>query len=168
MDVQVVAFAQDGLLREPGAPDLMRRAMELGADVVGGIPWIEYTEADIREHVRIVFDLAAEFDKDVSMLVDDAGDAGLRSLEAFNGQQWGAVVCWNPYSSNCNNAMAIAQQDNARVTMFETPYMYNMLDGKLYPLLADGRLYMERCAYRDHLQDQSCRKVERWHPGDRG
>jgi len=56
----------------------------------------------------------------------------------FNGQQWGAVVCWNPYSSNCNNAMAISQGDNARVTMFETPYLYNMLDGKVYPLLADG------------------------------
>jgi peptide/nickel transport system substrate-binding protein len=34
--------------------------------------------------------------------------------------------------------MAIAQQDNARVPMFETPYLYNMLDGKQYPLLADG------------------------------
>jgi peptide/nickel transport system substrate-binding protein len=34
--------------------------------------------------------------------------------------------------------MAIAQQDNARVIMFETPYLYNMLDGKQYPLLADG------------------------------
>jgi peptide/nickel transport system substrate-binding protein len=56
----------------------------------------------------------------------------------FNGQQWGAVVCWNPYSSNCNNAMALAQQDNARIIMFETPYMYNMMDGKQYPLLADG------------------------------
>jgi peptide/nickel transport system substrate-binding protein len=56
----------------------------------------------------------------------------------FNGQQWGSVVCWNPYSSNCNNAMAIAQQDSARVTMFETPYLFDMLDGKSYPLLADG------------------------------
>ena len=56
----------------------------------------------------------------------------------FAGQQWGAVVCWNPYSSNCNNAMAIAEQDNARVTMFETPYLYDMMDGKQYPLLADG------------------------------
>ena len=56
----------------------------------------------------------------------------------FNSQQWGAVACWNPYSSNCNNALGIAQQDNARVTMFETPYLYNMLDGKVYPLLADG------------------------------
>ena len=56
----------------------------------------------------------------------------------FNGQQWGSVVGWNPYSSNNNNAMAINQQDNARVLMFETPYMYNMLDGQVYGLLADG------------------------------
>ena len=56
----------------------------------------------------------------------------------FNGQQWGAVVGWNPYSSSNNNALAISQQDNARVLMFETPYLYNMLDGNVYPLLADG------------------------------
>lgn len=56
----------------------------------------------------------------------------------FNGQQWGPVVCWNPFSNNCNNALAITQQDNSRVIMFETPYLYNMLDGKQYPLLADG------------------------------
>jgi peptide/nickel transport system substrate-binding protein len=69
-----------------------------------------------------------------------AGDTVLPRNETlyFNGQQWGSVVCWNPYSSNCNNAMAIAQQDNARVTMFETPYLYDFLDGKQYPLLADG------------------------------
>jgi peptide/nickel transport system substrate-binding protein len=56
----------------------------------------------------------------------------------FNGQQWDSVVGWNPYSSNMNNALAIVQQDNARVTVWETPYIYNMLDGKQYPLLADG------------------------------
>ena len=56
----------------------------------------------------------------------------------FNGQQWGSVVGWNPYSSSNNNAMAVSQQDSARVLMFETPYLYNMLDGQVYPLLADG------------------------------
>ncbi len=57
----------------------------------------------------------------------------------FNGQQWGPVVGWNPYSNSNNNAMAKANQaDSARVIMFETPYLYNMLDGKQYPLLADG------------------------------
>jgi len=56
----------------------------------------------------------------------------------FNGQQWGPLVGWNPYSNSNNNAMAIGQNDSARVIMFETPYLYNMLDGKQYPLLADG------------------------------
>ncbi|MDE0060740.1 MAG: amidohydrolase family protein [Defluviicoccus sp.] len=83
VDIQVVAFAQDGIVREPGAAELMREAMELGADVVGGIPWIEFTEADAARHVRTCFDLAQEFDKDVSMLLDDAGDPGLRTLETM-------------------------------------------------------------------------------------
>jgi peptide/nickel transport system substrate-binding protein len=56
----------------------------------------------------------------------------------FNGLQWGALVGWNPYSSDNNNSLGIGQQANARITVFETPYMYNMLDGKVYPLLADG------------------------------
>lgn len=83
VELQICAFAQDGLIREPGASDLMRQAMEMGADVAGGIPWIEYTEADIQAHIKGIFDLAEEFNKDVSMLVDDAGDAGLRSLEGM-------------------------------------------------------------------------------------
>jgi peptide/nickel transport system substrate-binding protein len=69
-----------------------------------------------------------------------AGDTVLPRKETlyFNGQQWGSVVGWNPYGSSNNNAMAIAAQDNSRVVMFETLYLYNMLDGKVYPLLADG------------------------------
>jgi peptide/nickel transport system substrate-binding protein len=67
-----------------------------------------------------------------------AGSLPRNETMYFNGEQWNPVVCWNPYASNCNNAMTIAQQDSARVTMFETPYVYNMLDGKVYPLLADG------------------------------
>ncbi len=56
----------------------------------------------------------------------------------FNGQQWGAVAGWNPYSDGMNNTLAIAQKDSARTTMFETPYLFDMLDGQQYPLLADG------------------------------
>lgn len=81
VDIQVVAFAQDGIVREPGAADLVREAVKIGANVVGGIPWIEYTEKDIAEHVKVIFDIAEEFDADVSMLMDDAGDPGLRSIE---------------------------------------------------------------------------------------
>lgn len=55
----------------------------------------------------------------------------------YNGFQWSPVVGWNPYSNSNNNGF-MAQQDSARVVIFETPYLYNMLDGKVYPLLADG------------------------------
>lgn len=81
VEVQVVAFPQDGLIRDPGAEDYVREAMALGADVVGGIPWIEYTDADAQEHIDRVFAIAKAYDKDVSMLIDDAGDANLRTLE---------------------------------------------------------------------------------------
>lgn len=81
IDVQVVAFPQDGLLCDLGAEALLRQALEEGADIVGGIPWIEHTDADACEHVRRCFDLAVEFDRDVAMLVDDAGDPLLRTTE---------------------------------------------------------------------------------------
>ncbi len=81
VELQVVAFPQDGVVREPGTVELIRQAMEIGADVVGGIPWIEYTAADERRHIDEMLDIAAAHDADVSMLVDDAGDPGLRTLE---------------------------------------------------------------------------------------
>jgi len=81
VNIQVTAFPQDGILRDPGTSKLLREAMALGADVVGGIPWIEFSDADAQEHISYCFDLAQEFDKDISMLLDDAGDPGLRTLE---------------------------------------------------------------------------------------
>jgi len=81
VDVQVVAFPQDGVVREPGTVDLVKEAMDLGADVVGGIPWIEFTDAHSQTHIDEMFKIAQKYDADISMLVDDAGDAGLRTLE---------------------------------------------------------------------------------------
>jgi cytosine deaminase len=81
VDLQVVAFPQDGLLCDPGAEDLVAEAVELGADVVGGIPWIEHTDADAHQHVQRMCALAARHGRRVAMLVDDAGDPSLRSTE---------------------------------------------------------------------------------------
>ncbi|MAT42115.1 MAG: cytosine deaminase [Anaerolineaceae bacterium] len=81
VEIQVVAFPQDGVVRDPGAEDYIEEAMKLGADVVGGIPWIEYTDADAQEHIDKMFAIAKKYDKPISMLIDDAGDAGLRTLE---------------------------------------------------------------------------------------
>ena len=81
LDLQVIAFPQDGLLREPGTEELLYESMELGADLVGGIPWLEFTDADARRHVDIAFEIAEKYDKDVTMLLDDAGDPELRTSE---------------------------------------------------------------------------------------
>lgn len=56
----------------------------------------------------------------------------------FAGIQWGSVAGWNPYSNSNNNVLAMKTGSNPHEVFFETPYMYNMIDGKLYPLLADG------------------------------
>ncbi len=79
--LEVVAFPQDGVVRDPGARDYVEEAIRLGADVVGGIPWIEYTDKDAQEHINQMFEIAMRYDKPVSMLIDDAGDATLRTLE---------------------------------------------------------------------------------------
>jgi len=81
MELQVVAFPQEGIVRDPGSEELLLKAVELGADVVGGIPWIEYTEEDTSRHIEIVFRIAEQFDRDIALLTDDAGDPWLKTTE---------------------------------------------------------------------------------------
>lgn len=81
VELQVVAFPQDGVAREPGARELIKEALELGADVVGGIPWIEFTKENEQDHVDSMCAYAKEYDKPISMLLDDVGDAEERTLE---------------------------------------------------------------------------------------
>lgn len=80
-DIQVVAFPQEGIVRDPGAAELLDEAMKEGCDIVGGLPWYEYTDEDARRHIDICFDLAKKHDCDIHMLVDDTDDANSRSLE---------------------------------------------------------------------------------------
>jgi cytosine deaminase len=79
--IQVVAFPQEGILRDPGAAELLEEAIKQGCDVVGGLPWYEYTDADAREHIDICFALARRHGRDIHMLVDDTDDPNSRSLE---------------------------------------------------------------------------------------
>jgi cytosine deaminase len=81
VDLQVVAFPQDGVVRDPGAAAMCERALDLGADVVGGIPWIEHSDAAAREHVQWACAVARDRGLRVAMLVDDAGDPTLRTTQ---------------------------------------------------------------------------------------
>lgn len=67
IDLQLCAFAQEGILKVPGTEALLREALRAGADLVGGVP---YVDPDPRRHVDVVFDLAAEFGVDVDFHAD--------------------------------------------------------------------------------------------------
>lgn len=81
MDLQIVAFPQEGIVRDPGTEELMRDAMENGADLVGGMPHHEKSHEDAEEHVDIAFDIAKEFGVDIDMHVDETDDPNSRTLE---------------------------------------------------------------------------------------
>jgi cytosine deaminase len=67
IDLQICAFAQEGILRAPGTEGLLRRALTRGADLVGGCP---YNDTDADEHIAIIFGLAQAFDVDVDFHID--------------------------------------------------------------------------------------------------
>lgn len=91
LDLQLVAFPQDGVLRSPGALDNLRRALDLGVDVVGGIPHFERTMVEGAESVRLLCELAAERGLPVDMHCDETDDPMSRHIEtlAFHTQRLG-------------------------------------------------------------------------------
>ncbi|WP_020651725.1 amidohydrolase family protein [Massilia niastensis] len=91
LDLQLVAFPQDGLLRSPGAFGNLRRAIAMGVDVVGGIPHFERTMAQGAESVRLLCEFAAEKGLRVDMHCDETDDPMSRHIEtlAFETQRLG-------------------------------------------------------------------------------
>jgi cytosine deaminase len=74
LDLQIVAFPQEGWLKTEGVQDLMEKAVGLGADVVGGCPYNELSWDDTCSHIDKVFELAQKRGLDVDMHVDFADD----------------------------------------------------------------------------------------------
>ena len=95
-DIQIVAFPQLGLERDPRSKELMREALEQGADVVGGMPHWEVDHEAAERHIEFCMELAAEHDSDVDMHVDETDDPRWHSLallaEATERHGWGGRV----------------------------------------------------------------------------
>jgi cytosine/creatinine deaminase len=91
LDMQLVGFPQDGLLRSPNALANLKRALDLGVDVIGGIPHFERTMSEGAESVRILCELAAERGLRVDMHCDESDDPLSRHIEtlAFHTQRLG-------------------------------------------------------------------------------
>ncbi|KIF80172.1 amidohydrolase family protein [Noviherbaspirillum autotrophicum] len=83
LDLQLVAFPQDGLLRHPSAFANLKRAIAMGVDVVGGIPHFERTMADGAESVRLLCEFAAEQGLRVDMHCDESDDPASRHIETL-------------------------------------------------------------------------------------
>ena len=83
IDLQLVAFPQDGLLRSPGAFDNLKRAIAMGVDVVGGIPHFERTMAQGAESVRLLCEYAAQQGRMVDMHCDETDDPLSRHIETL-------------------------------------------------------------------------------------
>ncbi len=83
VDLQIVAFPQQGILGFDGGADLMRKAVGLGADVVGGIPHYELTREDGVASVEFTFALAEEFGLRVDVHCDETDDEHSRFVEVM-------------------------------------------------------------------------------------
>ncbi|HJV01050.1 MAG TPA: amidohydrolase family protein [Burkholderiaceae bacterium] len=83
LDLQLVAFPQDGLLRSPTALANLKRAIAMGVDVVGGIPHFERTMAEGAESVRILCEFAAGKGLRVDMHCDESDDPHSRHIETL-------------------------------------------------------------------------------------
>jgi len=124
LDLQLVAFPQDGVFRSPGAMELLKTALDRGVDVVGGIPHFERTMADGAASVRALCELAAERGLLVDMHCDETDDPMSRHVEtlAYETQRLGL---------------------RGRVTGSHLTSMHSMDNyyvSKLIPLMAEARL----------------------------
>jgi len=125
VDIQLVAFPQDGVLRAPGGVELLERALDKGVDVVGGIPHFERTMDQGRESVRVLCEIAARRGLMVDMHCDESDDPHSRHVEslAYETQRLGL---------------------HGRVTGSHLTSMHSMDNyyvSKLLPLMAEARMH---------------------------
>ncbi|TCK05781.1 cytosine deaminase [Marinobacterium mangrovicola] len=137
IDLQVVAFPQDGLLSFPNGLQLMEEALEFGADVVGGIPHFEYTRDLGVESMKTVIELAKKYDRLVDVHCDEIDDPNSRFLEV--------LAC-----------EALFNELGSRVTASHTTAMHsydNAYCSKLFRLLKNSGINFISCPTESiHLQ----------------
>jgi len=86
LDLQLVAFPQDGYLRDTGAAKLMETALDRGVDVVGGIPHFERTMDEGKKSVEVLCRIAAERGLRVDMHCDESDDPLSRHIATLTAE----------------------------------------------------------------------------------
>ena len=145
MTLQLVAFPQQGILSFPDGEALMRRAIELGADVVGGIPHFEISRDYGERSVKFALALAAEHGKLVDIHCDETDDEQSRFLEVLVaetlrlGLEGRVTASHTTAMHSYNNAYAYRLINNLRragLHMITNPLDNSVLQGRFdsYPI----------------------------------
>ncbi|MDQ6901019.1 MAG: amidohydrolase family protein [Candidatus Dormibacteraeota bacterium] len=138
-EVLTIAFPQEGILSDPGTAQLMRSALEMGCDLVGGMPHWERTPKDQLEHVRYCFDLAEEFDRDLDLHVDETDDGAVRTLEmvadealarGWEGRVTAGHVCSLSAADEAYAKRVIDKCRQAKMTIVSNPATNLMIQGR--------------------------------------
>ncbi|NLA71272.1 MAG: amidohydrolase family protein [Clostridiaceae bacterium] len=140
MTLQLIAFPQEGIIKDPGCDELMDEAMRMGCDIVGGMPANELTPADSLAHVKFCFDLAEKYDADVDMHVDETDDPFYRTLEmvadetikrGWQGRVTAGHTCALAAYDDHYAAYVIEKVARAGIHMITNPVTNLMLQGRL-------------------------------------
>jgi len=139
MDLEIVAFPQEGILKNPGCQQLMWKAMEMGADIVGGMPANENSPMDSKRHIEIAFDIAQKFDADIDMHVDETDDPFYRTLEmladetikrGYNGRVTAGHTCALAAYDDHYAQYVIDKVKAADINMITNPVTNLLLQGR--------------------------------------
>lgn len=144
VDLRLIAFPQDGILSFPDGEELMREAIRLGCDVIGGIPHYELTRDDGVAEVHFIFDLAKETGRPIDLHCDETDDPESRFLEVVaarsmrDGMQGRVVAGHTTAMGSYNDAYAfklIQILRRAGVTIVANPLDNIVLQGRFdtYP-----------------------------------
>jgi cytosine deaminase len=144
VELRLIAFPQDGVLSFPNGKELMREAMRLGCDVIGGIPHYEWTREDGVEEVHFLFDLARETGAPIDLHCDETDDEHSRFLEVVaartmrDGMEGRVVAGHTTAMGSYNDAYAFKLLQilkRAGVTIVANPLDNIVLQGRLdtYP-----------------------------------
>jgi len=113
IDVEIVAFPQEGIVTDPEAPALLREAISMGAELVGGLPEFEESDADQDAHIRTILDIAEDCDVDVEMHCDYMDVPELRTLEKLAEATVDRGLHGRVTASHCN-ALSLYSDDVAK------------------------------------------------------
>ncbi|HID15995.1 MAG TPA: cytosine deaminase, partial [Candidatus Atribacteria bacterium] len=144
LDLQIVAFPQEGIIQDPGTEELLYKAMEMGADVVGGMPHNEMTDDDSKRHIEILFEIAKKFDAPIDSHTDENDDPYSRTLEylaaktikeGYEGRVTADHTCALSSYNDVHAAKVISLVKKADITMESNPVTNIVLEGRFdtYP-----------------------------------